>query len=276
MLRRVLVGVAAPLRMSALHTSRRAVAVTSVRHFATAKKPAAGKKVAAKKPAAKKPAAKAAAGDNSAVVPANYAEVGEFPKLKTDHGKYVKSLFDVGVHLDHTLEPGRGTFRRVLSTLSKLNNHQKFNDVFQNPLHPKQNKFEFLKHTNDGMEKHMADGGMHPVTLRFLQMLVAQSDEKFLPLILKDINTVIDWANRRVSCEITSAEPLSEKQVAALQTKVQSIRDPTENVDFTFKVDKSLLGGLKVDIGDETADMSVATRLDNFHNTLRTSSREGM
>lgn len=275
MLRRVLVGVAAPMRMS-MQTTRSAVVTQSVRAFATAKK---GKPKVAAKAAPKKKAAAAGAKTmppriSTPLVPQDFAKVGEFPKLKTEQGPYAKSLFDVGVQLDYTLEPGKNNFRMIVSTFKLLNKTETFNKVFQNPLIPKEAKFDFLKHTHKGMSKYLKDG-LHPVVLRFLQLLIAKNDEKLLPLVIADIDMLVDWANRRVPCEITSAEPLSAAQVTALETKVKSIRDSAESLDFKYTVDAKLLGGLKVMVGDEVADMSVATRLDNFHNTLRNSSRDG-
>lgn len=65
-----------------------------------------------------------------------------------------------------------------------------------------------------------------------------------------------------VSAQVTSAEPLSDKHVAALKEALKSVAG--KDVALDRRVDPSLLGGLVVKLGSRMIDTSLRTRLNSL------------
>lgn len=71
--------------------------------------------------------------------------------------------------------------------------------------------------------------------------------------------------------EITSAIELTEEEKADLRKKLTEKYG--DNLIFSFRVDQSLLGGLRVRVGDQLTDNSVATRLNALRESLTSVAR---
>jgi F-type H+-transporting ATPase subunit delta len=69
-----------------------------------------------------------------------------------------------------------------------------------------------------------------------------------------------------LKAEIVSAVELSEQDQARLRSKL--IAEYGEGLVFSFRVDPSLLGGLRVRVGDHLIDNSVASRLATLRESL--------
>jgi F-type H+-transporting ATPase subunit delta len=62
-----------------------------------------------------------------------------------------------------------------------------------------------------------------------------------------------------VPVEVTSAIPLTEQQRAKLETQLHAQYGPA--LEFSYRVDAAILGGMIVRVGDKLIDGSVASRL---------------
>ncbi len=89
-----------------------------------------------------------------------------------------------------------------------------------------------------------------------------------LPAVISGFKQLAAKQRGEVAAEVTSAEPLSDKQVAELRAalKVSLGKDVTLNQ----RVDQSLIGGLIVKVGSRMIDDSLKTKL----NSLRIAMKE--
>ncbi len=62
-----------------------------------------------------------------------------------------------------------------------------------------------------------------------------------------------------ISTEVISAIPLTEEQRAQVEAKLVAQYGPS--LDFTYRVDPAILGGMIIRVGDKLIDGSVASRL---------------
>jgi F-type H+-transporting ATPase subunit delta len=100
------------------------------------------------------------------------------------------------------------------------------------------------------------------VTLRFLRFLISKSR-------LTQLRGICD-AYEQYSCEeqgvikvkITAAHELSDTQLAAMTQKLHARYNKT--IDAEVKVDPSLIGGFKIQVGDHIRDLSMVSKLDQF------------
>jgi F-type H+-transporting ATPase subunit delta len=75
-----------------------------------------------------------------------------------------------------------------------------------------------------------------------------------------------DVTASQVTGRIASAVPLTKEEQAALRDKLQARF--SQPLDLRFEVEPSLLGGVRVRVGDEVIDGSVKSKLDALAQSL--------
>ncbi|CAM4085541.1 F0F1 ATP synthase subunit delta [Bordetella tumbae] len=100
----------------------------------------------------------------------------------------------------------------------------------------------------------------------FIELLVANDRLLLLPIIAKQFVALKNRHEGTAQAEITSAFELSDAQVKelvdALETKFGLKLSPSVTVD------KSLIGGVRVAVGDQVLDTSVQAQLARLRDTL--------
>lgn len=101
----------------------------------------------------------------------------------------------------------------------------------------------------------------------FLVLVVEKGRNGQLPEILNYFSDKVREFKNIGVASVTSAVELDEKQKAAVEKKLLEV---TKYVSFEtkYEVDKSLIGGMVIRIGDRVVDSSIRTRIDNMAKTL--------
>jgi F-type H+-transporting ATPase subunit delta len=92
-----------------------------------------------------------------------------------------------------------------------------------------------------------------------IKLLVQEEDLDLLPELPAALSSVATGAQQPVRAEVTSAVELTDAEKESLRTTLS--REFGADLVFTFRVDPSLMGGLRVRVGDRLIDTSVASRL---------------
>ena len=71
-----------------------------------------------------------------------------------------------------------------------------------------------------------------------------------------------------VHAEVTSAEPLSQAKVDAIEKKLAAVTG--KRVSMTTKVDRDIIGGVVARVGGTVYDASIATQLKKIRERLTT------
>lgn len=95
--------------------------------------------------------------------------------------------------------------------------------------------------------------------VNLLKLLVQEGDLDLLADLPAALTEVATSRGQPVRAEITSAVELSEEERDALRKALTQRYG--DGLVFGFNVDPSLMGGLRVRVGDRLIDMSVASRL---------------
>ena len=118
------------------------------------------------------------------------------------------------------------------------------------------------------MEQITKVSGLSPIVSKLLVLL---ADRDRLGLV-KDISTIYHdlLAERQnvVRAEVTSAEPLSNDRVQAIEQRLATVTG--KRVSMTTKVDKSIIGGVVARVGSTVYDASIATQLKKIRDRLTT------
>ncbi len=104
------------------------------------------------------------------------------------------------------------------------------------------------------------------ITKRFL-LLVLEMDK--IPALLGSSESVLarlDEAAGKVAAEVTSARDLSPEDVERLGAALSAATGKT--VDVSIRVDSSMIGGIRAQVGDRIYDNSVRTQLERIKGVL--------
>ena len=99
-----------------------------------------------------------------------------------------------------------------------------------------------------------------------LKSIVQAGNTPMLAEIASALSEAVTGQSGPAKAEITSAIELSKSEQESLQSKIAA--EYGSNLTFSFHVDKSLLGGLRVPVGDRLIDNSVASRLTALRESL--------
>ena len=107
--------------------------------------------------------------------------------------------------------------------------------------------------------QQLLGGRLHPLALRFLLFLNARRRLVLLTTMLTLFEELCDQQDGVLRVQITAAHELSAEQLAGLQGKLAARVQRPMKTQVT--VDARLLGGFKLQIGDDVQDFSLATQL---------------
>jgi len=111
------------------------------------------------------------------------------------------------------------------------------------------------------------DGRVREPVRRLAGLLVRRGRASLLPALSREFDRLVDRERGVVAAIVTSAEPLSDEDAAAVDRRVAALRGAS-SVRLERRVDPSLIGGLTVRVGDRLIDASVRGRLERLRAQL--------
>jgi F-type H+-transporting ATPase subunit delta len=111
---------------------------------------------------------------------------------------------------------------------------------------------------------------LSPTLYSFLQVLNSHERLELLQSVLHALRDMDNERKRRVQVFVTSAVPLSEASLGKIGDVIRA-RMQLEPI-LSPIVDPSVLGGVKIRVGDRQYDATVKTRIENIRNQILTSS----
>jgi F-type H+-transporting ATPase subunit delta len=127
------------------------------------------------------------------------------------------------------------------------------------------NVISFLNHPNIAMkEKHKVveiaiQGKVSPALLQTILLMVERGRIVAIQTVLQAYRKIADEALGRAHAHVTSAFPISSPQQQDIIASFSKLTG--KSITIEAEVDSSLLGGIRVRIGDTMYDGSLATKL---------------
>ncbi len=109
--------------------------------------------------------------------------------------------------------------------------------------------------------------GLSQIMTNTLALMASKRRLFVLPQFLDALRAKIADAKGEVTADVTSAVALSDAQMGALASTLQSKVGKT--VKINSAVDPALIGGLVVKVGSRMIDTSIAARLANLQNAMK-------
>ncbi len=162
--------------------------------------------------------------------------------------RYVKSLLGLAVERD-ALELVHGDML-MFSKICEEN--RAFELMLKNPI---------IRHDKkrDILEK-IFEGKVHPLTMAIFDILTRKNREPLLPSIAKEFHTAYNAYKGISKASITTPFPLD----AHLRTEFENIvkrLSEKDKVELTEKIDKEMIGGFILNVGDRQIDASIQNKL---------------
>ncbi|MDP4153594.1 MAG: ATP synthase F1 subunit delta [Bacillota bacterium] len=168
--------------------------------------------------------------------------------------QYAKAFFDLAKQ-ENALE----TYKDELTAVTDIYKSEK---TFQNfILDPKISK-NYKKNLIRVFQSNIGTN-----TLNFLMLLLDKNRIKYLPEIFEEFIKIFDKEKNILSITITSAIPLDQKYVDLVSEKYKKLYNSAD-VKVTLVNDKTLLGGIKVAIGDKLYDASLKESLRRLRSSM--------
>jgi F-type H+-transporting ATPase subunit O len=104
-----------------------------------------------------------------------------------------------------------------------------------------------------------------PILSNLLQVLASNGRLSLFPAIITDFSTLMSAHRGELVVTITSAEPLGSSEMKRLEKALKASQVAQDkDLKLVNKVNEGILGGLQVDFGDKTIDLSASSRVTKF------------
>jgi F-type H+-transporting ATPase subunit delta len=170
--------------------------------------------------------------------------------------RYARALFDVAIAERTDLE---AIGREVSDFSAFVSGNEALQRVLSNPAIPAARK-------RGVVEQLLARSPLSPVVSRLLLLLADRDRLVLLPDLAEAYRSRLMDHQRVVRAEVTTALPLPDDRVAALQRGLAQATG--RHVELDVRVDPALVGGAVARIGSTVYDGSVTTQLDKMKQRL--------
>ena len=162
--------------------------------------------------------------------------------------RYVKSLLTLAVERNVLEE----VHEDMLLFAKVCEENRPFALMLRNPIVKHEKKREILE--------KIFKGKVNELTMAILDILTRKNREPLLPAIAQEFHTAYNIYKGIGKASITTAVPLDATLRAEFETMVKHI-SKKDKVELTATVDKDMIGGFILNVGDQQIDASVKNKL---------------
>jgi F-type H+-transporting ATPase subunit delta len=164
------------------------------------------------------------------------------PRLAT---RYAKSLIDISNE--------KGELEKVFADMQWMQSVSKSNRDFVNLLRSPVISADTKKKVIDAVTA----GKLSTITTSFIALLVKKGRESNLPEVATEFISQYKVQKKIHTVKLTTAQPASEAVKKAIIEQVKQ-SGGFENIELEEKVDKDIIGGFVLQVGDKLIDASVS------------------
>ncbi|MGV8145812.1 MAG: ATP synthase F1 subunit delta [Alkaliphilus sp.] len=161
--------------------------------------------------------------------------------------RYATALFELASE-DNSIDSTKDELKFIADILDE-NPH--LEELFKSPLM----KNEEIKN----IMKECFQKIINVKLLNFLFVLVDKRRQSYIKRIHIEYKALVDKANNLVEAVAITAEPMKEQDLELLKEKLS--KTSKKNVSIVNKIDKEVLGGILIKMGDKEIDGTIKRRL---------------
>ena len=168
--------------------------------------------------------------------------------------RYAEALFQVGEENNSTTK----LYEELNAVLDILKSDKNFYNVLKSPLISKGEKKDIIENIfNNRVQNDLKN---------FFKLLIDKERISSLELIHKSFKSLLNEKNNIVEGKAITAIPMSKEEIKKLEENLSNKYNT--NIILENVVDKTILGGVLVKLGNKEIDGTIKTRLDNLKQEL--------
>ena len=171
-------------------------------------------------------------------------------KETTVGSRYALAIYEIASDLKKVEE----TYKELKVVMEVYEQNLDFKNFVEHPLVNKKDKKDFVG--------KIFDGEFSEETTNILNYLIDKNRLSQIKSIVTEYLKLYYSRNQIVEAEVTFAVTPTTEQIDSLSVKLKA--KVNKEVRLTTKVDKSILGGLIVRIGDQIIDASIKREIESF------------
>ena len=168
--------------------------------------------------------------------------------------RYAQALFDVASK-QNIVSSVSDDLNAIVAALAS---DPKFHGFMQNPA--------FNRDTKLALIEGVFSDRVTALTMQLFRLLLEKRREGMIGAVASEFETLRREASNTLFAQVTSSVPLDDNQRKAIVAKLES--SSSQRVEATYSVDASLLGGVKVQMGNYVLDGTVRGTLDRLKDKL--------
>ncbi len=165
--------------------------------------------------------------------------------------RYAKSLLD--------LARERNELEAVLKDIesfNKVTQNRDFYLLLKSPIVKTDKKLAIFK--------AIFDGKLTKTTTAFFDIIIRKGREMYMPEIAADFLSQYKELNRISTVILTTATPLNDESLNDIKAKLLASNITMDKLDIVTKIDPSIIGGFKIEVGDKLYDATVTYKLEQL------------
>tara|TARA_Y100000590_G_scaffold173540_1_gene198426 strand:+ start:134 stop:691 length:558 start_codon:yes stop_codon:yes gene_type:complete len=168
---------------------------------------------------------------------------------------YAQALFELAEESNSTTE----IEKQISALMNLVLQSEDFNSFIKNPI----NKSEDL---NNVLNKISNKFNFNQLLKRFLNFLVLKRRLFYLEKILGDFLNICSNKRGEITAKLTAAKELNNKEIEKIKSELT--QNFGKNIKLDYKYDKSLIGGLIIQVGSIMVDTSLKNKLKQIENRM--------
>lgn len=170
--------------------------------------------------------------------------------------RYAEAFFSIAKE-SGKIDEFQDELGKIVQTIEEVPDLKEY---FAHPLSPVKGKKEIAK--------QIFSSAMSPLALNFLLLVLDKKRQDYLGMIYNEYVDMADESRNITKAELISAMPISDDDLSALSDNLS--RSSGKTVQLRVSVDPSIIGGLKIRLGDKVIDASIAKKLEMLKRSLQT------
>jgi F-type H+-transporting ATPase subunit O len=174
-------------------------------------------------------------------------------------GSYASALYTASVKNSsiETTEKSLGALKNLIEK------DQKLNTVVENPSLSTEDKKQLVKTITESANVDQTTGN-------FLNVLAENNRLGLIGSVIKQFETLSNAHHGLVEATVTSADALDKKTISRLEAAISKSEfvGQGQKLKLANKVNPDVLGGLIVEVGDRTVDLSVSNKISKLNKLL--------
>jgi|TARA_B110000014_G_C19786063_1_gene408558 F-type H+-transporting ATPase subunit delta len=173
----------------------------------------------------------------------------------TAAGRYSLALYELAEEGNLVEEIEKNSF----SIIQLISNSDNFSSIIKNPTIKRDDQLNSILKISEQFK-------LNSLLTKFLSFLISKKRFFYIEKILKSFIETCSKKRGEIKAELTSAKELTESKIDNIKDELT--KDFKNKIKLNYKCDKSLIGGLIVQVGSTMVDTSIKNKLKKIENKM--------